>query len=135
MRDRIQALVHRGLDQHRGGCVHPFSLSISRSDTDQELSGLSVTLPPGLLADIASVPLCTPSATGACPAASQVGTVEAGPGPGPHPFFLPGTVYLTGPYKGAPFGLDEVIPAIAGPLNLGTVTVRQSLTSPRAMRR
>ena len=116
-----------GSTSTEAGAFTPFSLSISRSDTDQELSGLSVTLPPGLLADIASVPLCTPSATGACPAASQVGTVEAGAGPGPHPFFLPGTVYLTGPYKGAPFGLDEVIPAIAGPLNLGTVTVRQSL--------
>jgi hypothetical protein len=116
-----------GSTNTEAGAFTPFALSISRSDTDQELSGLSVTLPPGVLADIASVPLCTPSATGACPAASQVGTVEAGAGPGPHPFFLPGTVYLTGPYKGAPFGLEEVIPAIAGPLNLGTVTVRQSL--------
>ncbi len=116
-----------GSTSTEAGAFTPFALSLSRSDTDQELSGLSVTLPPGLLADIASVPLCTPSATGACPAASQVGTVEAGAGPGPHPYFLPGTVYLTGPYKGAPFGLDEVIPAIAGPLNLGTVTVRQSL--------
>jgi hypothetical protein len=117
-----------GSTSTEAGAFTPFALSLSRSDTDQELSGLTVTLPPGLLADIASVPLCTPSATGACPASSQVGTVEAGAGPGPHPFFLPGTVYLTGSYKGAPFGLDEVIPAIAGPLNLGTVVVRQSLS-------
>ena len=116
-----------GSQSTEAGAFTSFALSLSRSDTDQELSGLSVTLPSGLLARIASVPLCTPGANGACSSASQVGTVEAGAGPGPHPFFLPGTVYLTGPYKGAPFGLEEVIPAIAGPLNLGTVVVRQAL--------
>lgn len=116
-----------GSQSTEAGAFTSFALSLSRSDTDQELSGLSVTLPPGLLARISSVPQCTPAAGGACPAASLVGTVEAGAGPGPHPFFLPGSVYLTGPYKGAPFGLEEIIPAIAGPLNLGTVVVRQSL--------
>ncbi|MGH2929187.1 MAG: hypothetical protein ACRDL8_13370, partial [Solirubrobacteraceae bacterium] len=36
-------------------------------------------------------------------------------------------MYLTGPYKGAPYGLAVVVPAIAGPFNLGTVVVRQAL--------
>jgi len=36
-------------------------------------------------------------------------------------------VYLTGPYNGGAYGLATVIPAIAGPYNLGTVVVRQSL--------
>ncbi len=46
--------------------------------------------------------------TGGCPAESQIGTATAGAGPGPHPFFNEGKVYLTGPYKGAPFGLAVV---------------------------
>jgi hypothetical protein len=36
-------------------------------------------------------------------------------------------VYLTGPYQGAPYGLAVVVPAVAGPLDLGTVVVRQAL--------
>jgi hypothetical protein len=36
-------------------------------------------------------------------------------------------VYLTGPYKGAPYGLAVEAPAVAGPFNLGTVVVRQAL--------
>jgi hypothetical protein len=34
---------------------------------------------------------------------------------------------LTGPYKGAPYGLAIAVPAIAGPYDLGTVVVRQGV--------
>jgi hypothetical protein len=67
------------------------------------------------------------SAKPSCPAGSQVGTVTTGAGPGLDPFFLSGKAYLTGPYKGAPYGLAVVVPALAGPFDLGTVVVRQAL--------
>ncbi|MGA2166555.1 MAG: hypothetical protein ABSH36_19105, partial [Solirubrobacteraceae bacterium] len=38
-----------------------------------------------------------------------------------------GKAYITGPYKGAPFGVDVVVPAVAGPFNLGTEVVRSKV--------
>jgi uncharacterized repeat protein (TIGR01451 family) len=118
-----------GSENPQAGGYSPFTLSLSRTDGDQNLSGLSVSLPPGSLAKVAGVPLC-PDANangGTCPEASQVGTMQVGAGVGPNPLFVSGKVYLTGPYKGGPYGLVVEVPAIAGPFNLGTVVVRQSL--------
>jgi hypothetical protein len=118
-----------GTTNLQAGAYSPFIASFTRSDTDQDLAGLSVTLPPGLLAKIAGVPLCPDAnaSAGTCPEASRVGAVQVGAGPGPNPLFVTGTAYLTGPYKGGPYGLAVVVPAVAGPFNFGTVVVRQSL--------
>ena len=118
-----------GSENPQAGGFSPFTLSFSRTDGDQNLAGLSVNVPPGLLGKIAGIPLC-PDAnanTGTCPAASQVGTVQVGAGSGPNPLFVSGKAYLTGPYNGGPFGLVVQVPAVAGPFNLGMVSVRQSL--------
>lgn len=40
---------------------------------------------------------------------------------------MTGSAYLTGSYKGAPFGLSIVVPTKAGPFNLGNVIVRASV--------
>ncbi len=107
----------------------PFTLSLSRSDGEQNLAGISVTLPPGLLGKIAGIPLCPDvnANVGTCPEASLVGSVQAGAGVGPNPLFVGGKAYLTGPYNGGPYGLVEEVPAVAGPFDLGMVVVRQSL--------
>jgi hypothetical protein len=107
----------------------PFTLFLTRSDGEQNLAGLTVTLPPGLLGKIAGIPLC-PDANanaGTCPESSLLGSVQAGAGVGPNPLFVGGRAYLTGPYNGGPYGLVVEVPAVAGPFNLGTVVVRQSL--------
>jgi hypothetical protein len=106
-----------------------FLLRLSRSDGQQEISGIDVTLPPGLTGRLASVPLCgeAQAASGTCGPESQVGTTRVASGAGTSPFNLGGRVYLTGPYRGAPLGLSIVVPAIAGPFNLGTVVVRAAV--------
>jgi sugar lactone lactonase YvrE len=118
-----------GTASTQAGSYSPFALSLARTDTDEEVSGLTVKLPPGLLAKIAGVPLCTDAqaAADACPAASEIGTVVATAGPGLAPLSLPGRMYLTGPYKGAPYGEETVVPAVAGPFNLGDVVVRGTI--------
>jgi hypothetical protein len=108
------------------GIFTPFTLSLSRHDGEQDLAGIQVHTPPGLLGMLSSVQLCSePEAqTGHCPEASKIGTTRVASGAGSHPFEIGGNVYLTTGYKGAPFGLSIVTNAVAGPFNLGLVVVR-----------
>ena len=119
----------------RAGTFSPFGVTFARSDGDQELGGIQVQTPPGLLGRIAGVPLCPEpqAAEGTCAPGSQIGHVTVAAGAGSNPVFLPEAgrqedpVYLTGPYEGAPFGLSVVVHAEAGPFNLGTVVVRAAI--------
>ncbi len=125
-----------GTISNQAGAFSPFVTSISRTDQDQNISTIAVRTPPGLLGMLSKVTLCgEPQAQeGKCPAASQIGHVTASAGAGPTPLQLPlpgkpqDPVYLTGPYKGAPFGLSIVVPAEAGPYNLGNVITRAAIT-------
>jgi hypothetical protein len=109
-----------------------FSTVLARGDGQQRLGSFSFTAPPGLAGMLSSVPLCgEPQAqSGACSPASLIGhaIVESGPGPDPLTIPQPGEpepeIFLTGPYKGAPFGLSIVTQVIAGPFNLGTIVTR-----------
>jgi hypothetical protein len=108
------------------GAFSPFTLSIIRAGGEQNLAGLEVHAPLGLSAMLSSVPLCSEALarTGECPEASRVGGSEVAAGAGSEPLYMPGTVYLTTGYKGAPFGLSIVTNAVAGPLNLGRLVIR-----------
>jgi hypothetical protein len=112
------------------GAFSPFVLTLSRGDRQQDVSQLSVTMPPGLAGIIASVPLCEEpqAAKGECSPASEIGSATVAAGAGSHPYWVTGHVYLTGSYNGAPFGLSIVVPAQAGPFNLGSVVVRSAIT-------
>jgi uncharacterized repeat protein (TIGR01451 family) len=112
------------------GASSPFLLRLTRSDGDQELSSLTVDMPTGLLGRIANAVLCPDGAAsaGACEDVSKVGSVTVGAGAGPDPFYITtGRAYITGPYKGAPYGLSIVVPAVAGPFDLGNVVVRTAI--------
>ncbi len=120
-----------------------FSLLLTRPDDQQRISGLQFKTPEGLLGMISKVPLCPePQASeGTCSSASQIGhtVVEAGPGPYPlvvpQPGQPPAPIYLTGPYKGAPYGLSIVVPLVVGPFTLQTQVVRARIeVDPRTAR-
>lgn len=114
-----------GTTDNRAGVFSPLTMTLSRTDQDEYMTGVSVHLPPGLLAMLSKVPLCqqAQARAGACGPPSQIGSATIGAGPGADPLFLDGRVYLTGPYEGAPFGLAIVVPAVAGPFNFGTIVV------------
>jgi hypothetical protein len=108
----------------------PFSFDLTRGDRQDVISGLNVGLPGGLLASVKDVALCSDADAnvGSCPAGSRVGSATVAAGPGDTPFYLRDQpVYLTGAYKGGPYGLAVAVHAVAGPFDLGTVVVRQAL--------
>jgi hypothetical protein len=114
----------------QAGAFSDFQLELSRPDGDQALSAVSMHLPAGIAALLSTVKLCSEAqaSADACPAESQVGDATAIAGLGTEPYTEGGgKVFITGAYGDAPFGLEIVSPAVAGPFNLGTVTVRSKL--------
>jgi hypothetical protein len=113
------------------GGFSPFGLQLTRTDGDGEFGSLSsLSLPKGLLAIVSSITTrCTieQADVHSCPAASHIGEVTAGAGAGPDPFYVGGDVYLTGPYKGNPFGIAVIVHAQAGPFDLGYVVVKGAI--------
>ncbi len=118
-----------GTVSNLAGSFSAFTTTFSRQDGEQDLSGVTVKAPPGLLGILKSVEQCPePQASqGACGAGSLVGHTTASAGAGPDPVSVGGQVFLTGPYKGVPFGLSIVVPTVAGPFDLGTVVVRAAI--------
>jgi hypothetical protein len=108
----------------------PFILTLSRGGGEPYLSALQAQTPPGVSAMLSSVPLCTEpqASSGGCPDASRVGSAEVSAGGGSLPLRLPGAIYLTTGFGGAPFGLSIVTNADAGPLHLGAIVTRAAVT-------
>ena len=124
-----------GATTDQAGGFTDFSVLLQRADDQQRVKSLQFKVPEGLLGEIAKVPLCgEPQASkGECSGASQIGhtVVEAGPGPYPlvvpQPGQAPAPIYLTGGYKGAPYGLSIVVPLNVGPFTLETQIVRAKI--------
>jgi len=113
----------------QAGALSPLTVSFTRGDGTQPLGQITAHLPAGLLGYVSKVPLCDPAAAaaGACPASSRVGVVSTTAGAGSDPLTVFGTVYLAQGTGGYPFALSVVVPAVAGPYDLGNVVVLVNL--------
>jgi hypothetical protein len=123
----------------------PLVMRLTRKDGDQDLTKISTVLPPGLLASLVGVGKCTDaqialakSRTGphggqeelndpSCPANSRIGATLTGAGVGGTLIWVPGSLYLAGPYNGAPLSVVAIVPGLAGPFDVGTIVVRLAL--------
>ncbi len=112
-----------------------FMQLLQRDDGQQRLERFQFTEPAGLSALISTVSPCPePQASqGTCSPASHIGHAIVTSGPGSNPLVIPqpgapeAAIYLTGAYKGAPFGLSIVTPVLAGPFDLGTIVTRAKI--------
>jgi hypothetical protein len=128
-------------DSTKANAYSPFRVHIGRTDGQQELKGVNVTLPKGHAGNLTGIPYCSEGAVAAaaassgaaelaspsCPASSEIGTTSTTSGTGSNPLTLGGKAYLMGPYQGAPLSFATITPAFAGPFDLGTVVVRVAL--------
>jgi hypothetical protein len=117
-----------------GGKFSPFVFTLSRSDGEANPRTIALHLPQGLLAKLKGVPLCSEAdaAAGTCASGSRIGSIAAAAGVGaplwiPQPGKAATAAYLAGPYKGAPYSVVSVVPAQAGPFDLGLVVNRAGI--------
>ncbi|HET8862916.1 MAG TPA: hypothetical protein VFM94_06685 [Solirubrobacterales bacterium] len=130
-----------GSVNNTAGAYSPFSMRLTRRDGDQDLVRFDATLPPGLIGRLTGVARCPEAqiaaartktgkaelASPSCPLGSLIGHAEAGAGVGSQLTYVPGRLYLAGPFAGAPLSVVAIVPAVAGPFDVGTVVTRQAL--------
>ncbi len=130
-----------GTTNNSASSYSPFNLRLTRQDGEQNLTRLGAALPPGVSGKLAGIPECSDAAiqaarsrsaraelsTPSCPAASQIGHVLAGAGVGSSLTYVPGSIYLAGPFGGDPLSIVAIVPALAGPFDVGTVVNRLGL--------
>ncbi len=109
----------------QAGATSPTTITIDRRDRTAWLTGVKVSLPPGLLAFLKNATECPAgdATTGACPASSKIGTVRVSAGAGASPLSITGALYLVQPPAGAVAGAVIVVRAKIGDLDLGDVVV------------
>jgi hypothetical protein len=130
-----------GTVSNNAGAYSPMGIDITRKDGEQEITGFSSRLPPGITANLSGVPFCSEAdialsrtktgageeASPSCPTASEIGHTLVGAGVGSVLAYAPGKVYLAGPFEGAPFSIAAITSAKVGPFDLGTVVVHLPL--------
>jgi hypothetical protein len=135
-----------GSINNAAGRFSPFNVRLTRNDAEQEITHFSIKLPPGMAGKLAGIPFCSDAAIAAatarkgihggeeelrdpsCPAASEIGHTLGGAGVGQVLVYVPGKIYLAGPYNGSALSIVAITAAKAGPFDLGTVVIREALS-------
>jgi hypothetical protein len=130
-----------GTESNSAGSYSPFDVRLTRRDGEQEFTNFSIKMPPGIIGKLAGIPYCGDAAIEAakartateelqrpsCSTASEVGRTLVGAGVGGIQTYVPGKVYLAGPYHGSALSIASITAAKVGPFDVGTVVIRQAL--------
>ena len=118
-----------GSTSSAAGKATGFRSLLTRHDGEQLPARMEIAFPAGMSATLGTVASCpeADAARGTCPPSSQIGHALAELGPGPAPAQVKGQMFLTGPYRGQPYGLAMAFAGKLGPLDLGTLVVRGSM--------
>jgi hypothetical protein len=130
-----------GSINNAAGAYSPFDMRLTRADGEQEMTRFDAVLPRGMSAKLAGVARCPEAAVAiakaksgrqeianpSCPAASEIGHTLVGAGVGAVLTYVPGKLYLAGPFAGAPLSVIAITPAVAGPFDVGTVALHEAL--------
>ncbi|HEX5610070.1 MAG TPA: hypothetical protein VFX45_08265 [Solirubrobacterales bacterium] len=131
-----------GSINNNAGSYSPFYMRLTRGDGEQDITRFDAILPQGVTGKLAGIARCPDAAIAlaagkrgraelaspSCPASSEVGRVLVGAGVGPALTYVPGKIYLAGPFGGDPLSIVVITPAVAGPFDVGTVVTREALT-------
>ncbi len=114
-----------------GAGKHPdVTLTVDRPDKDQQLRDFTIGLADGLAPAPAAAPECPQdsASAGVCAASTRVGTIAVQVGSGADTLALNGVLHNTVPLSGNVSRLTAIVPVIAGPFNLGTLSIPTNVT-------
>ena len=120
-----------GSDPEQAGANTTSFIKISRGDGQDDIKQLKLSLPVGAVGSLSAVPQCpiALAQAGNCPEGTKVGTVKTTVGSGNSLLTTSGSLYLAEPkVHGEAATLALVVPAKAGPIDLGQVVVLNSVT-------
>ncbi len=119
-----------GSDPEQAGANTTSFIKISRGDGQDDIKQLKLSLPVGAVGSLSAVPQCAIALAeaGNCPEGTKVGTVKTTVGSGNSLLTTSGSLYLAEPkVHGEAATLALVVPAKAGPIDLGKVVVLNSV--------
>jgi hypothetical protein len=133
--------IEAGTVNNNAGAFSSLYVHLTRGDGEAEISGFSTNMPPGLTGYLTGIPFCPEAdieaarhktgaeeeASPSCPASSEIGHSLVGTGVGAVLAYVPGKIYLAGPFDGASFSVVSITSAKVGPFDLGTVVLRFGL--------
>jgi hypothetical protein len=129
----FEPALEAGTANNAAGSFSSFVMRLTRTDDDQELSRLELTMPEGVTGKLGGLAQCSDAAIAqaagrnaagdglveqadpSCPLASLIGTTDVGAGVGTTLTYVPGEVYLAGPYQGAPLSVVVIAPRSSAP--------------------